>query len=98
MPPKRLDERNRSSFNHIPVLAVVSRSRRPVGLEPVWSPTGREIFYRSVDGTRLMSVDMRTDPSLQVGTPRAPLGRTVPRPRLEVIGPTTTCREMARNS
>lgn len=40
------------------------------GIEPVWSPTGREIFYRSVDGTRMMSVDVRTEPTLTVGDPR----------------------------
>ena len=40
------------------------------GIEPVWSPTGREIFYRSVDGTRMMSVDVRTDPAFSVGAPR----------------------------
>ena len=40
------------------------------GIEPVWSPTGREIFYRSVDGTRLMSVDVRPESSsLAMGTP-----------------------------
>jgi Tol biopolymer transport system component len=39
------------------------------GIEPVWSPTGREIFYRSVDATRMMAVDVRTEPSLVVGTP-----------------------------
>jgi Tol biopolymer transport system component len=40
------------------------------GIEPVWSPTGREIFYRSVDGARMMSVDVRTDPSLVFQAPR----------------------------
>ena len=40
------------------------------GLEPVWSPTGREIFYRSTDGTRMISVDVRTEPTLTVGDPR----------------------------
>jgi Tol biopolymer transport system component len=40
------------------------------GIEPVWSATGREIFYRSVDGTRMLSVEVRTAPSLSVGPPR----------------------------
>jgi Tol biopolymer transport system component len=40
------------------------------GIEPVWSPTGREIFYRSVDGRRLMAVDVQTKPVFSVGTPR----------------------------
>jgi Tol biopolymer transport system component len=40
------------------------------GIEPVWSPTGREIFYRSVDGRRMIAVDVHTQPSFSVGTPR----------------------------
>ncbi len=40
------------------------------GVEPLWSPTGREIFYLSVDGTKMMSVDVRTEPTLTVGEPR----------------------------
>jgi Tol biopolymer transport system component len=40
------------------------------GMEPMWSPTGREIFYRSIDGTRMMVVDVRTSPTLSVGPPR----------------------------
>jgi Tol biopolymer transport system component len=39
------------------------------GIEPVWSRSGREIFYRSVDGSRIISVDVRTDP-FSAGTPR----------------------------
>ena len=46
---------------------VISRGG---GIEPVWSPTGREIFFRSVDGTEVMTVDVRTEPSFSVGTPR----------------------------
>jgi eukaryotic-like serine/threonine-protein kinase len=45
---------------------VVSRGG---GIEPVWSPTGREIFYRSVDGRRMMAVEIQTEPSVSVGTP-----------------------------
>ena len=26
------------------------------GMQPLWSPTGAEIFYRSLDGRRLLSV------------------------------------------
>jgi Tol biopolymer transport system component len=40
------------------------------GREPVWSPTGNEIFYRSVDGEQMMTVSVRTEPTLSVGTPR----------------------------
>jgi WD40-like Beta Propeller Repeat len=40
------------------------------GMEPVWSPTGREIFYRTLDSTRLLAVDVQTEPSLRLGTPK----------------------------
>ena len=45
---------------------VVSRDG---GIQPVWSPTGREIFYRSADGRRMMAVDIETTPKVSVGTP-----------------------------
>jgi hypothetical protein len=37
------------------------------GNEPMWSPSGRELFYRV--GDSLMAVDVTTSPSLKVGTP-----------------------------
>ena len=40
------------------------------GMEPVWSPTGREIFYRSLDGRQLLVVDVETIPSFRGGTPK----------------------------
>ena len=40
------------------------------GREPVWSPSGDEIFYRSVDGERMMAVSVRTEPTLTIGQPR----------------------------
>jgi serine/threonine protein kinase/Tol biopolymer transport system component len=40
------------------------------GIEPVWSAKGDEIFYRSLDGRRMMVVEVRTGPSFQAGTPR----------------------------
>jgi Tol biopolymer transport system component len=43
---------------------------REGGSEPVWSPTGREIFYRSSDGTRIMSVEVDTEPTLTIGDSR----------------------------
>ena len=36
------------------------------GNEPLWSPTGRELFYRV--GDAVMAVDVTTSPSLKVGT------------------------------
>ncbi|MDA2934798.1 hypothetical protein MYX82_10720, partial [Acidobacteria bacterium AH-259-D05] len=38
------------------------------GGEPVWSPDGTELFYRT--GTRLMVVAVETEPSFQAGKPR----------------------------
>jgi hypothetical protein len=40
------------------------------GREPVWSPSGDEIFYRSIDGERMMAVSVRTKPTLTIGQPR----------------------------
>jgi hypothetical protein len=40
------------------------------GREPVWSPTGDEIFYRSIDGQRMMAVTVRTERTLSIGRPR----------------------------
>ena len=38
------------------------------GIEPVWARDGRELFYRSVDGTELLSASIRTEPELEIGT------------------------------
>jgi eukaryotic-like serine/threonine-protein kinase len=40
------------------------------GMQPVWSPTGLEIFYRSLDGIRLLTVDVKTVPNLRLGMPK----------------------------
>ncbi|MGB2714843.1 MAG: protein kinase [Vicinamibacterales bacterium] len=40
------------------------------GREPIWSPLGNEIFYRSIDGRRMMAVDVTTEPELRIGVPR----------------------------
>ena len=38
------------------------------GHEVLWSPDGRELFYRSIDGTRMMAVSVSTGPTLTLGT------------------------------
>jgi serine/threonine-protein kinase len=38
------------------------------GAEPVWARGGRELFYRQ--GNQFLSVDVRTEPSLDAGSPR----------------------------
>ena len=39
------------------------------GLDPVWSPNGTELFYRSPDGRQVLSVPITTEPTLTPGTP-----------------------------
>jgi len=38
------------------------------GMEPVWNPNGRELFYRS--GDRMMAVEVTTQPTFSAGRPR----------------------------
>jgi len=38
------------------------------GSEPVWNPSGRELFYRS--GDKMMAVEITTQPSFAAGKPR----------------------------
>ena len=38
------------------------------GAEPVWNPTGKELFYRS--GNKMMAVDITTQPSFSAGKPK----------------------------
>jgi Tol biopolymer transport system component len=40
------------------------------GSEPKWSPSGREVFYRSSSGNRMMAVDVSTTPTFSAGNPR----------------------------
>lgn len=52
------------------------------GIEPVWSPTGREIFYRSPNGQRVIAVEVHSSPTFSVGARRVlfegpyPVGRS----------------------
>jgi hypothetical protein len=38
------------------------------GMEPMWNPNGRELFYRS--GRKMMAVEIATKPSFSAGKPR----------------------------
>ncbi|MDA2924374.1 hypothetical protein MYX65_06910 [Acidobacteria bacterium AH-259-L09] len=40
------------------------------GGEPVWSPNGRELFYRSLSGGKMMAVRIETQPTFKAGKPR----------------------------
>jgi hypothetical protein len=42
------------------------------GLQPVWSRDGRELYFRDLDGVRLMAVTIRTEPRIEVGEPDTP--------------------------
>jgi hypothetical protein len=44
------------------------------GTNPLWSPTGRELFYLDV-GRRLMSVPVQTEPTFSAGNPTVILER-----------------------
>ena len=39
------------------------------GQEPVWSPDGRELFYRDQGGGQVLSAPVQTDPTFQPGNP-----------------------------
>ena len=38
------------------------------GGEPIWAPSGRELFYRN--GAKMMVLDIQTQPALKAGPPR----------------------------
>jgi dipeptidyl aminopeptidase/acylaminoacyl peptidase len=40
------------------------------GMEPRWSPDGRELFYRALSGNAMMAVDIETDPIFRAGLPK----------------------------
>jgi Tol biopolymer transport system component len=40
------------------------------GMEPVWSRDGREIFYRTLDGARMMAASVQTSPTFSAALPR----------------------------
>ena len=64
------DESGRYEVYVAPFPAMGPRIRVPTGgaRRPRWSPAGRELFYLT-DDRHLVSVSVRTDPSLQLGTP-----------------------------
>ena len=50
------------------------------GVEPVWNPKGRKLFYRS--GNKMMAVDVMTEPTFSAGKPKMLFeGPYVPTPR-----------------
>jgi serine/threonine protein kinase len=39
------------------------------GIQPLWSPDGRRLYYRDLSGSRVMSVSFSSDPELIIGQP-----------------------------
>ena len=39
------------------------------GMEPVWDPSGKELYYRDDTGDKLFKVSVLTEPEVQVGRP-----------------------------
>ncbi len=40
------------------------------GMEPVWSPDGKVLYYRDFSGNKMMAVSFNTEPELRVSQPR----------------------------
>ena len=40
------------------------------GMEPVWAPDGKKLYYRDVSGDKMMVVSFLAEPDLQVGKPQ----------------------------
>ena len=40
------------------------------GAEPIWSPDGRELFYRNLNGDQVMVASVETNPTFSAGRPR----------------------------
>jgi dipeptidyl aminopeptidase/acylaminoacyl peptidase len=40
------------------------------GMEPVWSRDGTEVFYRTLDGSRMWAVSVRTSPTFSASPPK----------------------------
>jgi serine/threonine protein kinase/Tol biopolymer transport system component len=50
---------------------VVTQVSADGGFEPIWSPDGREIYYRTQEGKRVMAVEFTPDaPTPRLGKPR----------------------------
>ena len=43
---------------------------RDGGIEPLWGPSGRELFFRNEDGNKMMSVDILSETSFAASSPK----------------------------
>jgi len=68
-----------------PASGRIKRVSPSGGVEPVWSPRGDEILYRSEDGTKLYSVSFSAKPELKLGTAQLILDNLT-MPQFEIMG------------
>ena len=59
--------RNEVYVERFPTLGDREQISTAGGRQPVWSPDGRELFYRAADAMMVVSID--TEPTLALGTP-----------------------------
>jgi len=52
-----------------PGLGTTTRISTDGGCEPLWSPDGRELYYRNPSGKKMMAVSFITEPNLRIGKP-----------------------------
>ena len=58
---------NRIYVHSFPIISGQRSISPGLGVDPVWSPDGRKIYYRS--GPEFMSVDVITEPTFTVSAP-----------------------------
>jgi serine/threonine-protein kinase len=68
-----------------PASGMEKRVSASGGAEPVWSPKGDEIFYRSLDGKKLYSVSFKAKPILDLGAERMVLDK-LSLPPFDIVG------------
>ena len=64
-----LSGRNEIYVERFPDLGGRLRVSTTGGFAPLWSPDGRQLFYRSINGRQVIAVPVATDPVFAAGTP-----------------------------
>jgi serine/threonine protein kinase/Tol biopolymer transport system component len=68
-----------------PATGMEKRVSAAGGAEPVWSPRGDEIFYRSIDGKKLYSVSFKAKPTIDLGAEKMVLDK-LSMPPFDIVG------------